>query len=111
MAFLMSSSQSESKPYVRLDERKNFLSSNLCSDPSLHIKKAKCEAEKARKGQVNTYQRTTTTHRSTEYMYEIHLIARILFWSISMRSALSRSTGTTLSVEFSMLSLSSRKFM
>ena len=96
----MSSARSESTVYIRLDERKKVLSSDLRSLSTLHAKEAKGEAEKERRGQVNAYQRTTITHRSTENMYEIHLTARILFWSISVRSALSRSTGTALSVEF-----------
>jgi len=110
-AFLVSSSRSESTPYDRLDERKRFLSSDLCSGFTLRTKKAKGEAENVRRGRVNTYQRTTTTHRSTDNVYEIHLTTRILFWSISRRSTLSRSTDTILSVEFSMLSLSSRVSM
>ena len=111
MAFLMSSARCESTPYGIPDKREKGLSSDSCPDSSLNTKKAKGEAEKARRVQVNTYQRTTITHRSIENMYEIHRTRRILFWSISRRSALSRSTGTTFSVELSMLPLSPRKSM
>ena len=109
----MSSSRSVKTPYGRLDERRSFLSSDLCRSGFTLYTKAKGEAEKARRYEVDTYQRTTITHRNTEDMYEIHLIVRILFWSISRRSALSRSTVTTLKleVEFSLLSLGSRESM
>jgi hypothetical protein len=46
MAFLMSSARSDITPSFRLDERKKVLSSDMCSDPTLHTKKANKEAER-----------------------------------------------------------------
>ena len=46
IAFLMSSARSESTASFRLDERKKALSSDMCSDPTLHTKKANGEVER-----------------------------------------------------------------
>ena len=117
MAFLMPSAPSASVPYGSLDEPEMLLSSDTRSDSSLFGGSAEGQSRKGKKGsrqwscgaERSRYvaEEATVTHRSRENMCEMRPTARILFLITLRRSALSRSTGTTLGGGPSALSLSS----